>query len=83
MSFNDKQTSESIASLASAVLLDAKASVIGKKLAGSALAQSSTNKQTGAEMESLASQILRENNHSQSVLRLACLLYTSPSPRDS
>lgn len=44
MSFNAKQTSSSIASLASAVLLDSKSSALAKELAGSALSQASSTK---------------------------------------
>jgi len=71
MSYNHKQTGEDIATLASKVLLDPNASVVGKKLAGSALSQSSTDKQTGAEMEELASKILKDGTDSSSVLSLA------------
>lgn len=52
--FNAKQTSDTIASLASAVLNDPKSSVVAKELAGSALAQATSSKQTNARMEELA-----------------------------
>lgn len=71
MSFNAKHTSSSIASLASAVLLDSKSSALAKELAGSALSQASPTKQTSARMEELASKILGESGHSQTVLSLA------------
>lgn len=71
MSFNTKQTSPSIASLASAVLRDPKASEEALELAGSALSQASPDKQTGERMQELASQILREDGHSLAVLSLA------------
>lgn len=71
MSYNHKQTSEEIATLASAVLRDPLSKELGKKLAGSALSQSSTDKQTGAEMEELASKILSDRTHSATERSLA------------
>lgn len=53
MASNSKQTSKNISSLASDVLRDSQSSAIAKKLAGSALAQSSTGKESGKEMEQL------------------------------
>ncbi|MBD8239482.1 hypothetical protein [Pseudomonas fluorescens] len=58
MSINTKQTGEDIATLASKVLRDPHASALGKQLAGSALSQSSSTKQTGAEMEEIAGKIV-------------------------
>lgn len=59
MSFNSKKTSDEIATLASKVLNDPNSSAEGKSLAGSALAQVNGAKQTGAELESLASAVLK------------------------
>ncbi len=55
---NTKQTSKSVASKAAQTLNNPNASAIQKSLAGSALAQSSTNKQTGKAMEAKASAAL-------------------------
>lgn len=71
MSFNPKHTSESIATLAARVLRDPFASKEARELAGSALAQVSPDKQTGARMEELAGQILGETGHSADILSLA------------
>jgi hypothetical protein len=60
MTANTKQTSKTVASLASHILHDPKASALGKSLAASALSQSHTAKQTGAEMEHLASLTLHD-----------------------
>jgi hypothetical protein len=46
MSKNSKQTSKSVSSLASEVLRNPSSSAIQKELAGSALSQSHSNKQT-------------------------------------
>ncbi|WNZ81624.1 MULTISPECIES: hypothetical protein [unclassified Pseudomonas] len=71
MSINAKQTSSSIASLASAVLREPTASEAALELAGSALSQASPDKQTGERMQELAGQILSEEGHSETVLSLA------------
>ncbi|MFJ3008306.1 hypothetical protein [Pseudomonas fluorescens] len=71
MSTNTKQTSSSIASLASAVLRDPTASETALELAGSALSQVSPDKQTSERMQELAGQILSEDGHSETVLSLA------------
>ncbi len=71
MSTNTKQTSRSIASLASAVLRDPNASKEALELAGSALSQASPDKQTGERMQELAGQLLSEEGHSEAVLSLA------------
>lgn len=71
MAKNDKDTSASIATLASETLRDPNASAIAKSLAGSALAQATTGKETGAEMESKASQALRNPRSSDTTKALA------------
>ena len=64
MSKNSKQTSKSVGSLASQVLRNPASSAIQKELAGSALSQSHSNKQTGSDMESKASQVLQSEKYS-------------------
>lgn len=71
MAKNDKDTSASIAKLASETLRDPNASAIAKSLAGSALAQATTGKETGADMESKASQALRNPRSSDTTKALA------------
>lgn len=71
MAKNDKDTSASIATLASETLRDPNASAIAKSLAGSALAQATTGKETGADMESKASQALRNPRSSDITKALA------------
>ncbi|CEQ11371.1 Uncharacterised protein [[Clostridium] sordellii] len=56
---NKKQTGKSISTKASNTLTSSKSSAIQKKLAGSALSQSSTKKQTSKEMEKVASKALK------------------------
>ncbi|HEC0214002.1 TPA: hypothetical protein R1P78_002592, partial [Acinetobacter baumannii] len=63
MSKNSKQTSNKVAKLASEVLRDPSSSAIQKKLAGSALAQTHSSKQTGNEMESEASRVLKSDKY--------------------
>ena len=53
MGKNSKQTTKDIASLAAKTLREPNASEIAKQLAGAALSQSSTNKQTGDSMETI------------------------------
>ena len=64
MSKNSKETSKSVGSLASEVLRNPSSSAIQKELAGSALSQSHSNKQTGADMESKASHVLQSDKYS-------------------
>ncbi|PMG06842.1 hypothetical protein BCT04_17320 [Vibrio breoganii] len=68
---NKKQSSNNVASKASEVLRDPNASSIQKKLAGSALSQSSTKNQTGKEMESTASKVLKSDKYSSTTKKLA------------
>lgn len=68
---NKKQTSQSVASLASETLKDKNASHIAKQLAASALAQKGTPKQTGAAMEDIASKVLQSPKYSDDTKTLA------------
>ena len=71
MSRNTKQTSASVASLASKVLRDSSSSSIQKELAASAMSQASTGKQTGAEMEAKAGRVLDSEKYSETTKTLA------------
>ena len=64
MAINSKGTSGKVASLAADTVFKTGSSQIARKLAGSALSQSRTNSQTGAEMEGLASKVLRSDRYS-------------------
>lgn len=68
---NKKQTSKSVASLASETLKDKSASQIAKQLAASALAQKGTTKQTGGQMEDVASKVLQSPKYSDDTKTLA------------
>lgn len=68
---NTKKTSNKVASLAAATLQDPSASKIAKSLAGSALAQSFSNKQTGLELEEKASKVLQSSKYSEDTKTLA------------
>ena len=66
-----KRTSGGIATKASTALSSPKSSATAKSLAGSALAQSKTAKQTGARMEDRALQVLSSPKYSASTKALA------------
>lgn len=68
---NKKKTSDRIVTLAAETLQDPNASKIARRLAGSALAQSDGAKQTGAEMEDLASRVLRSDKYAEETKELA------------
>jgi hypothetical protein len=68
---NTKQTSHRVATLAAETLQDANASQIQRRLAGSALAQSGGSKQTGAEMEKVASNVLKSDKYAAETKELA------------
>lgn len=68
---NPKQTSSTVASLASKILRDGNSSAIQKELAGSAMSQASTGKQTGAEMETKASNVLESDKYNATTKTLA------------
>lgn len=78
---NSKQTSKSVASLASATLTNANSSAIAKTLAASALAQSRSKKQTGPEMEAVASAVIRSTKYNDETKKLAASL-VSQSVKD-
>ncbi|MFH4214759.1 hypothetical protein WAI87_22930, partial [Acinetobacter baumannii] len=67
-------TSNKVAKLASEVLRDPSSSAIQKKLAGSALAQTHSSKQTGNEMESEASRVLKSDKYNDTTKTLAASL---------
>ena len=71
---NRKKTSSGVAKKAAEILRDPKASAIAKSLAGSALAQSSTDKQTGAEMEATASKVLKSEKYKADTKAVAASL---------
>lgn len=68
---NSKQTSGDVAKHAAATLRDPNASAIAKSLAGSALAQASTGKETGKAMEAKASHVLQSEKYSESTKAFA------------
>lgn len=63
MSYNSKKTSLAVAWLASQVLRNDGASNIQKSLAGGALSQRASARQTGAKMEDVASQVLSSSKY--------------------
>jgi hypothetical protein len=71
MATNRKGTSGKVASLAADTLFKSGSSQIARKLAGSALSQSGTNRQTDAEMEDLASKVLRSDRYAENTKILA------------
>jgi hypothetical protein len=71
MAANRKGTSGRVALLAANTLFKPGSSQIARKLAGSALSQSRTDRQTGAEMEDLASKVLRSDRYSDKAKMLA------------
>lgn len=68
---NKKTTSQSIASLASKVLLDGQSSDTAKKLAGSALSQVNKTHETGKQLEALASKVLNSDKYNDNSKKLA------------
>ena len=66
-----EKTSARVGSLASKVLRDAGASQVAKQLAGAALAQTGTNKQSSAKTASAAGRALADNRSSRSTRTLA------------
>ncbi|WP_287815045.1 hypothetical protein [Pseudomonas sp.] len=71
MGANTKVTSDTVAQLASETLRDPYASAIAKRLAGSALAQALSTKQTGAAMEHEAGMVLQSDKYSETTKTLA------------
>ncbi|MCL1039468.1 hypothetical protein L2750_20355 [Shewanella submarina] len=68
---NTKKTSPKVASHAAKTLQDPAASKTAKKLAASALSQSSSDKQTGSEMEEFAAKVLKSEKYSDGTKTLA------------
>lgn len=68
---NKKQTGNNISAKASQTLNSSKSSEIQKKLAGSALSQSSTSKQTSKKMEVVASKVLKSDKYNADTKTLA------------
>lgn len=68
---NKKQTGKDVAHLASKVLQNPNASDIQKTLAGSALAQTHTNKTTSSSVEDLAAKALKSDKYSNTTKSLA------------
>lgn len=68
---NKKKTGSSIAKKASKILTNSNSSAIQKKLAGSALSQSNSNKQTSKSMETTASNVLKSSKYSNDTKALA------------
>lgn len=71
MSKNTKKTSQAIASKAAKTLTDPNASKTAKKIAGSALAQKSTNIQIGSKIEDFSSKALQSYRYSKDTKKLA------------
>jgi hypothetical protein len=65
MDKNPKKSSPKLTSAAAKALQDKKTSAIGKRLAASVLSQASASKETGQEMEALASQVLRNEQSTE------------------
>lgn len=68
---NTKRTSKAVASKAAKKLQDDNASAIQRSLAGAALAQHRTGKQTGAKMEDVASRVLSSDKYNKETKELA------------
>lgn len=71
MAHNNKQTSKSIASLASKTLKSSGASDLQKSLAASALSQTGNKNQTGSKMEDIASRALKNSRSADLTKTLA------------
>jgi hypothetical protein len=77
----NKKTSPRVASKAAKIINDPNASVIQKRLAGSALSQSRTRKQTGKEMETLASNVLSSGKYNKDTKTLAGTVLTQSNKK--
>jgi hypothetical protein len=71
MSKNTKHSSRNVGALAAKTPSDPKSSKTAKSLAGSALAQTNTDRQTGAELEDRAAKVLRSPKYSDDTKALA------------
>lgn len=65
MGKNTKQSSARLASQAAKALQDGDTSAIGKKLAASVLSQAAKGKETGKDMEAVASKVLNSSHYSE------------------
>ncbi|HGW5509026.1 TPA: hypothetical protein ACNH1V_003118 [Citrobacter koseri] len=82
MAINKKQSSPKLASQAAKALQNENSSEIKKKLAASVVAQARTGKQTGAEMETIASDVMKSSKYSEETKSYAAsLLSQSNKPR--
>lgn len=68
---NRKKTGSNISIKASKTLSSNSSSVIQKKLAGSALSQTNTSKQTSKTMETTASKVLKSPKYNNDTKKLA------------
>jgi hypothetical protein len=71
MGNNTRRTSNKVASTAGAVLANPAASATAKSLAASALSQTGTKRQTGADMEDKAARVLASEKYSDQTKTLA------------
>ena len=71
MSYNRKQSSSKLGSVASKILQSNSSSSIAKSLAASVLSQTSTGKQTSGRMESSASNVLKSTKYNSTTKSLA------------
>ena len=65
MGKNTKQSSTKLASAAAKALQDDKTSAIGKQLATSVSSQETKGKETGKDMEAIASKVLNSEHYSE------------------
>lgn len=61
---NNKKSSKEMEELALKILADKNATKVAKQLAGSVLAQYNTKKETGKDMEQIASEIMKDKENS-------------------
>lgn len=78
---NRKKTGSDISSLASKTLTSSSSSAIQRQLAGSALAQTNTNKQTGKSMETAASNVLRSSKYNDTTKSLAASILSQSNKK--
>lgn len=74
MAINKKQSTSKLASQAAKALQNENSSDIKKKLAASIVAQARTSKQTGAEMETVASDVMKSSKYSEETKSFAASL---------
>lgn len=71
---NTKQSSKSVASHAGKILQDPNASAIQRSLAASVIAQRGTSSQTGSDMETKASNVMKSDKYNSDTKELAASL---------